>query len=135
MITGDANNNVTDHIFEKIGYNLHKRPDHPLGIIKTVIEDYFDETFGKDTFTSFDDLYPIVTTFANFDSVLVNDDLSTARASIVALMKHYYPHLRSSKNPELADAMPTVSNTWRFPSLPRLLTAPWTKSVGEVPHQ
>ena len=74
MITGDANNNVTDHIFEKIGYNLHKRPDHPLGIIKTVIEDYFDETFGKDTFTSFDDLYPVVTTFANFDSVLVPPD-------------------------------------------------------------
>ena len=74
MITGDANNNVTDHIFEKIGYNLHKRPDHPLGIIKSVIEDYFDETFGKDTFTSFDDLYPVVSTYANFDSVLVPPD-------------------------------------------------------------
>jgi len=74
VITGDANNNVTDHIFEKIGYNLHKRPDHPLGIIKSAIEDYFDETFGKDTFTSFDDLYPVVSAYANFDSVLVPPD-------------------------------------------------------------
>ena len=74
MITGDANNNVTDHIFEKIGYNLHKRRDHPLGIIKSAIEDYFDETFGKDTFTSFDDLYPVVSAYANFDSVLVPPD-------------------------------------------------------------
>jgi phenylalanyl-tRNA synthetase alpha chain len=74
VITGDANNNVTDHIFEKIGYNLHKRPDHPLGIIKSVIEEYFDATYGKDTFTSFDDMYPIVSTYANFDSVLVPPD-------------------------------------------------------------
>ena len=74
MITGDKSNNVTDHIFEKIGYNLHKRADHPLGIIKAAIEEYFDETFGKDTFTSFDDMYPVVTTYANFDSVLVPPD-------------------------------------------------------------
>eukprot|EP00230_Micromonas_polaris_P013431 CAMPEP_0197127270 /NCGR_PEP_ID=MMETSP1390-20130617/11678_1 /TAXON_ID=38833 /ORGANISM="Micromonas sp., Strain CCMP2099" /LENGTH=422 /DNA_ID=CAMNT_0042569539 /DNA_START=14 /DNA_END=1282 /DNA_ORIENTATION=+ len=74
VITGDKSNNVTDHIFEKIGYNLHKRADHPLGIIKAAIEEYFDETFGKDTFTSFDDMYPVVTTYANFDSVLVPPD-------------------------------------------------------------
>ena len=65
---------MTDHIFEKIGHNLHKRPDHPLGIIKSVIEEYFDATYGKDTLTSFDDMYPIVSTYANFDSVLVPPD-------------------------------------------------------------
>ena len=74
VITGDPSNNVTDHIFEKIGYNLHRRPDHPLGIIKAVIEEYFDEKFGKDSFTQFDDMYPIVSTYANFDSVLVPPD-------------------------------------------------------------
>lgn len=74
VITGDPANNVTDHIFEKIGYNLHRRPDHPLGIIKAVIEEYFDEKFGKDTFTQFDDMYPVVSTYANFDSVLVPPD-------------------------------------------------------------
>jgi phenylalanyl-tRNA synthetase alpha chain len=65
---------VTDHIFEKIGYNLHKRPDHPLGIIKAVIGEYFDDKFGAGSFTQFDDQYPIVTTYANFDSVLVPPD-------------------------------------------------------------
>ena len=74
VITGDADNNVTDHIFEKMGYALHKRPDHPLGIIKAVIGDYFDEKFGKGEFATFDDVYPIVTAHANFDSVLVPPD-------------------------------------------------------------
>ena len=74
VITSDPHNNVTDHIFEKIGYNLHKRPDHPLGIIKAVIGDYFDEKFGKGEFATFDDMYPIVTAHANFDSVLVPPD-------------------------------------------------------------
>ena len=74
VITSDPHNNVTDHIFEKIGYNLHKRPDHPLGIIKSVIESYFDEKYGQDTFTSYDSLYPVVSTYANFDSVLVPPD-------------------------------------------------------------
>jgi len=74
VITGDADNNVTDHIFEKMGYALHKRPDHPLGIIKAVIGDYFDEKFGKGEFATFDDMYPIVTAHANFDSVLVPPD-------------------------------------------------------------
>lgn len=74
VITGDPANNVTDHIFEKIGYNLHKRPDHPLGIIKAVIGEYFDDKFGAGVFTQYDDQYPIVSTYANFDSVLVPPD-------------------------------------------------------------
>ena len=65
---------MTDHIFEKMGYALHKRPDHPLGIIKAVIGDYFDEKFGKGELATFDDMYPIVTAHANFDSVLVPPD-------------------------------------------------------------
>ena len=60
VITSDPANNVTEHIFEKIGYNLHKRPEHPLGIIKAVIGEYFDDKFGKDTFSQFDDEYPVV---------------------------------------------------------------------------
>lgn len=36
IITQDANNNVSDYIYEKMGANLHQRADHPIGIIKQV---------------------------------------------------------------------------------------------------
>jgi len=67
-------NNVTEYIFEKIGVDLHRRPEHPLGILKNAIMDYFDETYGKNAFRMFDDLHPIVSSYENFDSVLVPED-------------------------------------------------------------
>jgi phenylalanyl-tRNA synthetase alpha chain len=60
VITGHPYNNVTENIFQKIGANLHQRPDHPLCIIKNAIYAYFDEQHpGK--FQKFDNLYPVVT--------------------------------------------------------------------------
>ena len=53
---------------------MHQRPDHPLGILKNVIGDYFDSKFGNSSFKRFDDIHPIVSTFENFDSVLVPKD-------------------------------------------------------------
>jgi len=67
-------NNVTDNIFEKMGQNHHQNPDHPLGIIKKVIFDYFDESHNDGQFMKFDDLKPIVSTTMNFDEVLVPSD-------------------------------------------------------------
>lgn len=74
ILVDSQHNNVTDHIFEKIGVNLHRRPEHPLGILKKAITDYFDTRYGTSTFRMFDDLSPIVTTVENFDSVLVPED-------------------------------------------------------------
>lgn len=73
MITDDPHNNVTDGIFQKIGTNLHQQPHHPIGIIKSAIYQYFD-TAHPGLFRTFDDLYPIVSTRANFDEVLVPAD-------------------------------------------------------------
>ena len=42
VITGDPANNVSDYIFDKIGVNLHHQVDHPIGMIKEAIHDYFD---------------------------------------------------------------------------------------------
>ena len=53
VITGDPANNVTDYIFEKIGTNLHHKADHPIGIIKQAIHDYFDETAPGETQSCF----------------------------------------------------------------------------------
>jgi hypothetical protein len=61
VITGKPGNNVSDHIFRKLGANLHLRPDHPLAIIKDAIYQYMDGA-APGTYRTFDDLYPIVTT-------------------------------------------------------------------------
>lgn len=73
VITGDPANNVSDYIYEKMGMDLHRQPDHPIGIIKQAIYDFFDKR-NPGVFTKFDDRYPVVSTRANFDEVLVPAD-------------------------------------------------------------
>ncbi|KAH7432482.1 hypothetical protein KP509_07G024500 [Ceratopteris richardii] len=69
----DPTNNVPDTVFSKLGLHLHRRDDHPLGILKNEIYKYFDEKFsGK--YQKFDDLSPIVSVTSNFDDVLVPPD-------------------------------------------------------------
>lgn len=63
MITDHPFNNVTENIFAKIGANLHRRPDHPICIIKEAIYSFFDERHPG-VFTKLDDLYPVVTAAA-----------------------------------------------------------------------
>lgn len=72
VITDNPSNNITDNIFQKIGVNLHRQPNHPICIIKTAIYDYFDQ--NQPGFNKFDDLNPLVSTTANFDDVLVPPD-------------------------------------------------------------
>lgn len=56
-----------------MGVNLHKQWDHPICIIKQAIYDYFD-SLSPGLYSKYDDLYPVVTTTANFDEVLVPAD-------------------------------------------------------------
>lgn len=57
----DPANNVPDTIFSKLGLQLHRRDNHPLGILKNAIYEYFDTNYpGK--FAKFDNLSPIVST-------------------------------------------------------------------------
>lgn len=74
IFTDDPKNNVSEYIYEKLDKNLHLQTNHPLGILKTVIEEYFSMHFKHKPFTFYDDLTPIVSTQANFDSVLVPPD-------------------------------------------------------------
>jgi phenylalanyl-tRNA synthetase alpha chain len=67
----DPNCNVTPNIAARIGKNLHLKPKHPLNIIKTVIEDYWNT---RSSFVTRDDLDPIVSTQNNFDSLLIQPD-------------------------------------------------------------
>lgn len=59
MRENDPDNNVPDAIFSKLGMQLHRRDNHPIGILKNAIYEYFDANYsGK--FVKFDDLNPIV---------------------------------------------------------------------------
>ncbi|KAI9895214.1 hypothetical protein PsorP6_018902 [Peronosclerospora sorghi] len=77
MKNRDAYCNVSESIAAKIGVNLHRQTNHPLHIIKTKIECYFDKlhrTEGAPVFNVFDELDPVVTTYDCFDSMLVPQD-------------------------------------------------------------
>jgi phenylalanyl-tRNA synthetase alpha chain len=43
VLTSDPANNVTEYIYSKMGINLHHQPNHPIGIIKQAIYDYFEK--------------------------------------------------------------------------------------------
>jgi phenylalanyl-tRNA synthetase alpha chain len=59
VVRDDPTNNVPDTIFYKLGLQLHRRDQHPLGILKNTIYDYFDTNYSN-KFDKFDELCPIV---------------------------------------------------------------------------
>ncbi|KAK3016753.1 hypothetical protein RJ639_006073 [Escallonia herrerae] len=73
VVRDDLTNNVPDTIYAKLGLQLHRRDQHPLGILKNAIFDYFDTNYAN-KFDKFDDLCPLVSVKANFDDVLVPPD-------------------------------------------------------------
>ncbi|KAB5529897.1 hypothetical protein DKX38_019978 [Salix brachista] len=73
VVRDDPTNNVPDTIFSKLGLQLHRRDQHPLGILKNTIYEYFDTNYSN-KFDKFDELCPIVSVKQNFDDVLVPAD-------------------------------------------------------------
>ncbi|KAH7568220.1 hypothetical protein JRO89_XS07G0262800 [Xanthoceras sorbifolium] len=73
VVRDDPTNNVPDTIFAKLGMQLHRRNQHPIGILKNAIYEYFDANYPN-KFDKFDDLCPIVSVKQNFDDVLVPAD-------------------------------------------------------------
>ena len=61
VVRDDPTNNVPDEIFSKLGMQLHRRDQHPIGILKNAIYDYFDANYSN-KFDKFDNLCPIVST-------------------------------------------------------------------------
>ncbi|GAA5829083.1 hypothetical protein JCM3766R1_003927 [Sporobolomyces carnicolor] len=59
----DDHSNVTPTILSKLERNLHLDPNHPLGILRTLIESHFS------TFEHLNSLSPIVTVEQNFDDL------------------------------------------------------------------
>ncbi|KAL7486837.1 hypothetical protein ACHAW6_012438 [Cyclotella cf. meneghiniana] len=68
-------NNITPHIASLVGRDLHLRPSHPIGIIRTKIQQYFSSLNNNETtFKIFDAEDPIVTTQQCFDDLLIPPD-------------------------------------------------------------
>nr|CAB3244765.1 phenylalanine--tRNA ligase, mitochondrial [Phallusia mammillata] len=70
--------NVSPKILSYLGKNLHLKKDHPLCLIKDSIVEHFYSKYMKSTrtplFAVFDNFSPVVSTFQNFDSMLVRKD-------------------------------------------------------------
>ncbi|XP_028406831.1 phenylalanine--tRNA ligase, mitochondrial-like isoform X2 [Dendronephthya gigantea] len=79
----DEMTNITPSILTKVDRKLHNLTDHPLKILKDKIHKYMYAThrtrWGSPVFTMIDDVSPVVTTYQNFDSLLVPSD-HTARS-------------------------------------------------------
>jgi phenylalanyl-tRNA synthetase alpha chain len=71
--------NTPLNIASRIGTNLHHKNTHPLGIIKNIIQNYWNEKENQGNpsgngFSCLDSLSPVVSTNANFDSLLIPSD-------------------------------------------------------------
>ncbi|KRY65317.1 Phenylalanine--tRNA ligase, mitochondrial, partial [Trichinella pseudospiralis] len=74
----DSFTNVKQSVLALVGRKLHRSPDSPLYILKRRIFDYFNLNYktstGRSLYATFDNFDPIVSTWQNFDSLLVPSD-------------------------------------------------------------
>ncbi|MBZ3885631.1 Phenylalanine--tRNA ligase, mitochondrial [Sciurus carolinensis] len=74
----DDHTNLTQKVLSRVGRNLHNQRHHPLWLIKERVKEHFYKQyvgrFGTPLFSVYDDLCPVVTTWQNFDSLLIPAD-------------------------------------------------------------
>ena len=74
----DSWTNVTPHILSRLGLNLHRQKNHPLGHLSNRLREYFHQFYNpghlSPKFSVVDNLSPIVTTDQNFDSICTPAD-------------------------------------------------------------
>lgn len=77
--------NVTSHVLSFVSRNLHNTMYNPLNFIKHRIIRYMYGRYinrrGNPVFSVYDDLLPVVTTYQNFDSLLVPPDHPSRKKS------------------------------------------------------
>jgi phenylalanyl-tRNA synthetase alpha chain len=104
-------NNITPHIASLVGRDLHLRPSHPIGIIRSKIQEYFTSisTSTNTDYKIFDAEDPIVTTQQCFDDLLIPPDhpgrapsdtyyVTDSRLLRTHTSAHQSQHLRSGVN-------------------------------------
>ncbi|XP_058589107.1 phenylalanine--tRNA ligase, mitochondrial isoform X4 [Neofelis nebulosa] len=74
----DNYSNLSRKVLSRVGRNLHNQQHHPLWLIKERVKEHFYQQyvgrFGTPLFSVYDDLSPVVTTWQNFDSLLIPAD-------------------------------------------------------------
>ena len=74
----DSWTNVTPHILERLGLNLHRQKNHPLYHLSNRLRQYFHQFYDagrlSPKFSIVDNLSPLVTTEQNFDSICTPAD-------------------------------------------------------------
>ncbi|KAM8901729.1 phenylalanine--tRNA ligase, mitochondrial isoform 4-T8 [Lycaon pictus] len=74
----DNYSNLSQKVLSRVGRNLHNQQHHPLWLIKERVKEHFYKQyvgrFGTPMFSVYDDLSPVVTTWQNFDSLLIPPD-------------------------------------------------------------
>ncbi|VEN41140.1 unnamed protein product [Callosobruchus maculatus] len=74
----DDYTNITDKICSYLGKNIYLDQNHPLSLVRQRIVNYFYKTFtksrGNPVFSVYDRLSPIVSTYQNFDSLLIPEN-------------------------------------------------------------
>ncbi|KFO33759.1 Phenylalanyl-tRNA synthetase, mitochondrial [Fukomys damarensis] len=74
----DHHSNLSQKVLSKVGRNLYNQQHHPLWLIKERVKQHFYKQyvgrFGTPLFSVYDDLSPVVTTWQNFDSLLIPAD-------------------------------------------------------------
>lgn len=74
----DDYSNISQKVLSRIGRNLHNQQHHPLWLIKERVKEHFYKQyvgrFGTPLFSVYDNFSPVVTTWQNFDSLLIPAD-------------------------------------------------------------
>ncbi|KAF6108727.1 phenylalanyl-tRNA synthetase 2, mitochondrial [Phyllostomus discolor] len=74
----DDYSNLSRKVLSCVGRNLHNQQYHPLWLIKERVKEHFYKQyvgrFGTPLFSVFDNFSPVVTTWQNFDSLLIPTD-------------------------------------------------------------
>nr|XP_039273503.1 phenylalanine--tRNA ligase, mitochondrial-like [Styela clava] len=85
MYKQDTWTNITPKILSLINRNLHLQKDHPICLIKEVIIKHFYKKYVRSRqrpiFSVYDNLSPVVSTYQNFDSMLIPKDHISRRKS------------------------------------------------------
>merc|ERR1719506_809369 len=72
--TDHPSNNIPPHIAALVGRGLHTKENHPIGIVRAKIQEYFHALEDGDQYQIFDAEDPIVTTTQCFDDLRIDRD-------------------------------------------------------------
>lgn len=101
----DDYTNVSPHLLSFVTRNLHNQKNHPLNLLKLRIMRYMYGSYvnrrGNPLFSVYDKLLPIVTTYQNFDSLLIPQNHPSRKKSDSYYINSQYllrPHTSAHQN-------------------------------------